>query len=288
MKERTKAYVAGLMDAEGCFSIYKATPKPGEQTPYQPRIVLASVELLLVKWLVATFGGFYTKHSPIRGRAWYQWNLNGRIAAPTFLSAIIPYLRIKKREALILQDFYALGSQMNPEKRKELMDSIRTMKNRECLTTDTLDGNVEDKLTHAYIAGIMDGEGCISAAFSPAGKPMYRIRMGNNFFPLVDLFQRIYGGWFHTEPASGKSSEFYTWEITTKEQKERFLLQTLPYLRVKREQAKVALELARLPSTPSRELRKTLCDKMRLLNDPKIQSELQGDLQSAPAEMPTA
>lgn len=288
MKERTKAYVAGLMDAEGCFSIYKATAKPGERTPYQPRIVLASVERSLVKWLVETFGGFFTKHTPSKGQIWYQWNLSGHAAAPAFLSAILPYLKIKKREAQVLLDFYALGSTINPQKRQEFMNSIRAMKNRECLTTDTLDGSVDDKLTHAYLAGILDGEGCISSAFTPEGKPMFRIRMGNNFKPLVDLFQRIYGGWFHTQQAYDKVDEFYTWEITTKDLKERFLLQTLPYLRVKREQAKIALELVRLPSSPNRELRKKLCDKIRLINTPKIQSELMGDRESAPTEMSVA
>ena len=289
MRERTKAYAAGLMDAEGCFSIYKPKVKDGGRaTPYQPRIVLSSVELSLVKWLVETFGGFYTKHLPTRGQIWYQWNINGRNAAPQFLSYILPYLRIKKEEALVLQEFYNLGDKQNPSKRQELMDKIRGMKNRECLTTDTLDGIVEDKLTHAYVAGIMDGEGCISAAFTPDDKPMLRIRMGNNYSPLIQFFLRLYGGWFHTQAGWGNTKEFYTWELTGKENRESFLLKVLPYLRTKRPQAKIALELVRLPRTPNRELRKKLCDAIRVLNDPKIQPVLIGNDESAPAEMLTA
>jgi hypothetical protein len=288
MRERTKAYAAGLMDAEGCFSIYKPTPKDGKATPYQPRIVLSSVELSLVKWLVSTFGGFYTKHTPKKGRVWYQWNINGRSAAPQFLSYILPYLRIKKDEAFVLQEFYGLGDVQNPLKRGDLMDKIRGMKHRECVTTDTLDGIVEDKLTHAYVAGIVDGEGCISAAFAPGDKPMLRIRMGNNYAPLVQMFLRLYGGWFHTQAAKDNTKEFYTWELTGKENRERFLLQVLPYLRTKKPQAKIALELVRLPSSPNRVLRKKLCDAIRFLNAPKIQSILMGDHESAPAEMLTA
>jgi hypothetical protein len=289
MRERTKAYAAGLMDAEGCFSIYKPTPKDGKATPYQPRIVLSSVDISLIKWLVSTFGGFFTKHTPKKGQVWYQWNINGRSAAPKFLSYILPYLRIKKEEALVLQEFYDLGDQQNPLKRGELMNKIRGMKNRECLTTDTLDGNVEDKLTHAYAAGIMDGEGCISAAFSPNEKPMLHLRMGNNFRPLVQLFVKLYGGWVHTQEAKGNTQEFYTWEVTMQGLREHFLLQILPYLRTKRPQAKIALELVRLPKTPNRQLRKKLCDAIRLLNiKPKIQSVLVGDHESAPVEIPTA
>ncbi len=288
MRERTKAYAAGLMDAEGCFSIYKPTPRDGKSTPYQPRIVLSSVELPLIEWLVSTFGGFFTKHTPKKGKAWYQWNINGRSAAPQFLSYILPYLRIKKEEALVLQEFYNLGDQQNPSRRKELMDQIRGMKNRECVTTDTLDGNVEDKLTHAYIAGIMDGEGCISGTFVWDDKPMLRIRMGNNYLPLVRMFVTLYGGWFHTQDAKGNTKEFYTWEVTKKKDREKFLLRVLPYLRTKRPQAKIAIELVRLPATPNRELRKKIIDAICRLNKPKIQSVLAGDPESAPAEMLTA
>lgn len=283
MKERTKAYAAGLIDAEGCISIYQATSRHGNPQ-YQARIVLSNVNLAIVKWLVATFGGFYTKHSPKEGQVWYQWNINSKTAASSFLRDILPYLRIKKEEALVLQEFYNLEAAQNPSKRKELMDLIRGKKNRECVTTDTLDGSVDDKLTHAYLAGIMDGEGCISAAFTKSGKPMLRIRMGNNYFPLIDLFQRLYGGWFHTQKARNKTLEFYTWEITTKEQREKFLLQITPYLRIKREQAEIALQLVRLPRTPDRELRKSLCDRIRILNKPKTQPDLIGDYECAPVE----
>lgn len=289
MRERTKAYVAGLMDAEGCFSIYKPTVKPnGPCTNYQPRIVLSNTNLPIVKWLVRTFGGFFTKHTPKKGQVWYQWNLNGKKFSPEFLSYILPYLRIKKAEALVLQEFYSLGDAQNPSRRRELMETIRGMKNRECLTTETLDGKVEDKLTHAYIAGIMDGEGCVSAAFAPDNKPMLRIRMGNNYRPLVQMFLDLYGGWFHTTEAHDNTEEFYTWELTGKERREQFLLQVLPYLRIKRPQAKIALELVRLPSSPNRELRKKLCDAIRYLNLPKIQPVLIGDDESAPVEILTA
>lgn len=288
MRDSTKAYVAGLMDAEGCFSIYKPKVKEnGRATPYQPRIVLSSVDLLLIKWLVETFGGFFTKHVPKKGRVWYQWNINGTKTAPEFLSYILPYLRIKKSEALVLQEFYEIGDTQNPSKRQQLMDTIRGMKNRECVTTDTLDGEVEDKLTHAYIAGIMDGEGCISAAFTTAGKPILRIRMGNNYFPLIELFQKLYGGWYSTQAARGNTKEFYTWEITGHASREKFLLQTLPYLKTKRPQAKIALQLIRLPRTPNRGLRKKLCDAIRFLNTPKTQSVLMGDHECVPAEMLT-
>lgn len=288
MKESTLAYAAGLMDAEGCFSIYKPKANKGKATPYQARVVLSSVELSLVKWLVETFGGFYTSHRPKTGRVWYQWNINSHKAASTFLSGILPHLKIKKHEAEVLEEFYALHGQIDPERRQFLMDTIRALKNRECVTTDTLDGDVQNKLTHAYIAGIMDGEGCLSAAFSKSGKPIYRIRMGNNYLPLVKLFVSLYGGWFSTTAAHDNTKEFYTWEITKQDQRESFLLQVLPYLRTKEEQGKIILELVRNSKERDRERKKSLCDRIRLLNSPKIQSVLVGDHESAPAEMLTA
>lgn len=290
MRESTKAYVAGLMDAEGCFSIYRTTPRAdgSTRTQYQPRIVLSNVDLPVIKWLVASFGGFYTKHTPAKGKVWYQWNLNGKTSASTFLSLLMPYLRLKKQEALILQEFFGLGEGINPAKRQELMDKIRAAKIRECVTTDTLDGQDDDKRTHAYIAGIMDGEGCISASFAPTGKPMLRIRMGNGYFPLIQMFQRLYGGWFHTQHPKGNTREFYTWELTDKKSRESFLLQVLPYLRIKRNQAKLALEFTRIPKTAERIERAKICNEIREINRPKIQPELMGDHKSAPAEMQIA
>jgi len=289
MKEHTLAYAAGLMDAEGCFSIYK--PKPTSDrttTSYQARIVLSSVELSLIKWLVETFGGFYTTHRPKKGRVWYQWNINSHKAATKFLSGILSYLRIKKAEAEVLEEFYALHGQIDPERRQYLMDTIRSLKNRVCVTTDTLDGDINDKLTHAYVAGIMDGEGCISAAFSPTGKPIYRIRMGNNNFSLIKFFVSLYGGWFHTTLAHDNTKEFYTWELTKQKQREAFLLQVLPYLRTKNPQAEILLELVRHSKERNPELKKSLCDRIRLLNSPKIQSVLMGDHECAPVEILTA
>jgi hypothetical protein len=287
MKDSTYAYAAGLMDAEGCFSIYKPKAE-GKITSYQARIVLSSVELSLVKWLVETFGGFYTTHRPKKGRVWYQWNINSHKAATTFLSGILPHLRIKKKEAEVLEEFYSLHGQIDPPLRQYLMYTIRNLKNRECVTTDTLDGDVQDKTTHAYIAGIMDGEGCISAAFSKSGKPIYRIRMGNSYLPLVKFFVSLYGGWFSTTPAHDNTKEFYTWEITKQKQREVFLLRVLPYLRTKAEQGRIVLELVRHSKERNRELKKPLCDRIRLLNSPKIQPVLMGDHESAPAEMLTA
>jgi hypothetical protein len=241
-----------------------------------------------MKWLVETFGGFYTKHVPKVGRVWYQWNLNGAVAASSFLSFVLPYLGEKKHEAEILQEFYALGSQQNPSARQELMEKIRKAKHRGCVTTETLDRDVDDTVSHAYIAGTFDGEGCISPSVLSSGKSFMRIRMGNSYYPLVDLYLRTYGGWIHTRSETEKTREFYTWEITAREQKEKMLLSVMPYLRTKLEQAALALQYVRLPKTCGRELRHSLCQSVARLNNLKIQSELTGDRESAPAGMPPA
>lgn len=282
MKEKTKAYVAGLMDSDGCFGIYQSVSPVGRRSNFQPRIVIASINLSLMKWLVANFGGFYTKHQPDIGRVWFQWNRNGSTGAIQFLSDIIPYLRVKKREALTLKEFYELGSDQNQSKRQELMERMKKDKRRDCLTTETLDGDVADKQTHAYLAGVFDGEGCISGTILPNGKSRVRIRMGVNHKPLIHLFQAIYGGWFYTRPASGNEQEFYTWEITKRDLKEKMLLQCLPYLRIKREQAKLALLFVRLPYRDARNDRHSICNQLSAINSPKIQSDLMSNHESAP------
>lgn len=287
MKEFTKAYMAGLMDAEGCFSIYKVALKPSGRLVYQPRIVISSVDLPLIKWLVATFGGFYTSHVPKKGRVWYQWNRNGRKSATEFLSDIIPYLRVKKQEALILKKFYELKAYTCDES-QGLMEGIRQLKDRECSTTETLDGSITDKLTHAYLAGIFDGEGCISVGIAPSGKPVLHTQVGNNYKPLIEFLIKIYGGWFDSIPARGNSKESHRWNVTTKELREKFLSQILPYLRIKKEQAKLALHYIQLPKEGSREERVRIGSLIKELNRPKIRPALTSDRECASAEMLTA
>jgi len=284
MKEYTKAYTAGLMDAEGCIGIYEAHKTSGNIV-YELRVVIANINLPIIKWLVETFGGNYTKNTPEKGRVWYQWRMGISKGALKFLSNILPYLQIKKEEAEAVLYFYKVKNNSSKEILSKLVENIRLLKNRECSTTEMLDGSIDNKKTHAYLAGIFDGEGCVSVGIASTGKPVLHINVANNFTPLINLYLRIYGGWVQTNKAHGNTKESYRWWITRKELQEKFLLQILPYLKIKKEQAKLALNYVRLPKENIRVEKTKLAVKIKELNQLKIQPDLISDYESDPTEM---
>lgn len=283
MKEYTKAYTAGLLDAEGCIGIYKIVHKTTDRLNYSFSVVIANTNLQLMAWLVSVFGGNYTKITPDKGRVWYQWRAGK--GAVKFLSDLLPYIQIKKLEAELFIKARLEYENKNYSNLHGIMDEIRFLKDRECSTTDTLDGSIENKLTHAYMAGIFDGEGCISVGIAPSGKPILHVNIANNFRPLINLCLRLYSGWFQVKPPKGNTKEALRWWLTKKELQERFLLQVLPYLKLKKEQAKLALTYVRLPKQNMREEKTKLGAKIKGLNQSKIQSELIGDYESDSLEM---
>ena len=87
----------------------------------------------------------------------------------------------------------------------------------------------------AYLAGLVDGEGCISIK--------HNIR-NNNYFPWVavgmtqkegiDLLVEMFGGTIREDLTSNRKSTMYRWERNKREDVVNVLQQLLPYLRVKK------------------------------------------------------
>ena len=103
------------------------------------------------------------------------------------------------------------------------------------------------KLDLAYIAGLFDGEGCIRITRSKSKTYRTRIAhriecqlsMANAFLPK--LFQFHFGGNYGGKKVKeGNQSQWY-WMVTSFTAAE-FLKAILPYLKIKREEAKLALD----------------------------------------------
>ena len=169
---------------------------------------------------------------------------------------------------------------------------------------------MSDKAKYGYVAGIIDGEGCVTIG---AGKKETCINYNaivavqNTSKKLIDWLQLKFGGQVYlSKKETKKTKAAWMWRITKKEVIERFLLAILPYLIVKREQAKILLEYVRLSREANSELRATYWQRLRVLNArgvsvetntqegtvhipwmgsdtmPKIEPELTGDCESAP------
>ena len=101
MSKFTAAYLAGLIDGEGCldFGVNKSNPR----TYYQPRVRIALVDKWLIDWLKKSFGGCtetrYYKNPKYNTS--YCWTLSGNNLKP-LLGKVQPYLKLKKPQCSVL------------------------------------------------------------------------------------------------------------------------------------------------------------------------------------------
>lgn len=160
---------------------------------------------------------------------------------------------------------------------------------------------MSNKAKFGYLAGIIDGEGCITIG---AGRKEtctnYNsiIMVTNTNKKIIDWLQQQFGGNYYKIPASGNCKEAYRWRFLKQKEIEKLLLAILPYLIIKREQAIVLLEFVRMSKETASQKREELFQKMKALNKRgisvttntqdtaeeavKIESELHSDMQSEP------
>lgn len=112
------AYCAGIVDGEGCIRIKKSKAYgcTGRRTPgYHASIVVRMVEVEAIDILTKTIGGWWysSKSSLKSGRPFHCWQLSDK-KAEAALRMLLPYLRVKKRQAEIvlqLRDLQKTGRQ---------------------------------------------------------------------------------------------------------------------------------------------------------------------------------
>lgn len=113
-----------------------------------------------------------------------------------------------------------------------------------------------DKLTLAYLAGVIDSDGSISVRRSTyamrkrgdASAPIYseRITVRQVTPQAVDLLHATFAGYrYISDPSAKRGRLLQGWEVTDK-RAHLALVALLPYLRIKREQAKNCLALRAL------------------------------------------
>ena len=95
------AYLAGIIDADGCIRISKDKPTSDRVTPsYHARVHVRMVERAAVDLLDATFGGHVWTQKPnaARGRQLHVWDISDAKAQHA-LELLLPYLRVKRAQA---------------------------------------------------------------------------------------------------------------------------------------------------------------------------------------------
>ena len=100
------AYIAGIIDGEGCICIY--TTKRRTTTAGQMKVVVANTNRALLEFLKLHFGGSISARNNItynpRSKQCFEWIVASRKAL-YLLQFIEPYLRLKKLQAQVAVEY---------------------------------------------------------------------------------------------------------------------------------------------------------------------------------------
>lgn len=99
MTEIDIAYMAGAMDADGCFRMSKITIRGS--TTYSEVMTLGQIYPTVPNILKAAFGGHIQVRRHKKWKTMYYWVAQTKIAASA-AKTLLPYLHLKKRQAEIL------------------------------------------------------------------------------------------------------------------------------------------------------------------------------------------
>lgn len=105
--------------------------------------------------------------------------------------------------------------------------------------------DIDDSLELAYFAGFFDGEGSISILehTKPTGYRYMRllVQVGCTNLEVLEWFQLRFGGNIYNHKRNGNRKQCYTWQLHSRMAANALMLMQ-PYLLVKVEQARLALE----------------------------------------------
>ena len=139
MKKNKYIYLAGIIDGEGSLIITRSDR--GTYYNYYARIHVKNTDMRLMHWLVDNFGGNIHPHkpkSPLHKKA-YSWYFSGNAKSKEiFLLALLPYLIIKKEQAILLVEFFRLCDVKCPEQREKMYrQSLQLNKRGPTVETNT-------------------------------------------------------------------------------------------------------------------------------------------------------
>ena len=107
MKDWQLAYIAGVIDSDGCISLI-LNSKTGW---VRPRVAINQVQPEAIDFIISLFGGnLYIAEQPEES-VWkdrYEWRLYSLRKVKPFLIAILPFLQIKSRQAQLVIEFCSL------------------------------------------------------------------------------------------------------------------------------------------------------------------------------------
>jgi len=99
------AYTAGIIDGEGYLGLI---PNSKSRNSFAPKVKVASTDIRLVEFLRNSFGGHSDKmriHKRPNQKPSAMWTLSNKINVVLFLKNLLPYLKIKDRQAKVIIEY---------------------------------------------------------------------------------------------------------------------------------------------------------------------------------------
>lgn len=273
MKESVRAYVAGLFDAEGIIGIYKSKDARHDGIDYKVYVSVTNTYKPVVQYLASLFGGTVKTGTPKKGRRWYRWQIISQKAISFFLDCVYEYATNKKPQMDVVREYIAMSGERDPQARERLYRRCSELKKQECVETNTLD-TVHPKYLRPCLAGWFDGEGSLIISTKTTGGFRIEATLENTYYGIVKMLADTFGGAYFTRYKNGR--KLHRWRCTRGENIQQFVLEVIPYLRIKREKALLMLEYLR---TVDADTRMAIVKRSELL---KIEPDLTGNSKSDP------
>lgn len=123
----TLAYIAGLIDGEGCIQIHSSKGPRSTRRSHSLQVSISNADPRLMMWLIEVIGGGVTprKQRSLQHRIGYDWKIFSGNAG-RLLEAVRAYLVIKSEQADLALAFLALNSRHGTSSGKPLSAAIVT------------------------------------------------------------------------------------------------------------------------------------------------------------------
>jgi hypothetical protein len=249
-------YLAGMIDSDGCIRLYKNTAN------YSPVIYVTNISESLIDWLVNNFGGSknnirHKTGDSINGitvksrRQAFSWKLTGLENVVELLKYLKSELIIKRQQAEIILDAHSQGwysINLEPVYTKLIQSKKEYDINNSCSSV----------ITDAYLAGMIDGDGCIILRYNNYDFINAMLDISNESIilnkKLLDL------GWNQFMNRGLIHNTIY-------KQKDclSLLLNISPYLIIKKEQAELVIEFLQNKKTLDKEGQEDYKNRLSLL-----------------------
>lgn len=123
------AYLAGIMDAEGSFSIHKRNYKGNGK--YTSVARLSNTDQRVFPWLLERFGGYMLVNEKTNGnRNEGVWNMSNKNDKEKQILAMMPYLVVKKERAILYLEWIRNCRKMTDEQKHQIYSRISELNAR--------------------------------------------------------------------------------------------------------------------------------------------------------------